>query len=160
MNGSGKQIFLMILQELSTQVSEPDDASERLRAGMLLHGSSSVDSMRLVDRVSWKDKTDADGDQSSQEISLGEGEGRFLTDLFNDVMWDHELEAFVRSRAPHLSSEQWNDFVTVLWMLVSAVTMQRRSLAVEHRSPVDVDGWVESWRAKLDLFREDPSSWE
>ena len=69
---SGKQILLSILKELSQNGSSEwnTDSSNNIRAGFLLHGSSAKYMWPLVERLSWKEITEADVQEDGDSNKL------------------------------------------------------------------------------------------
>jgi hypothetical protein len=64
MKGSGKQVLLRILTELSTRITPEGDlprATQRLRAGLLLHGSTADDSYERSSQIVWASRRGPEG---------------------------------------------------------------------------------------------------
>lgn len=150
MKGSGKQVLLQILSELSTKVTAEHDlaqATRRLRAGLLLHGSTADESFESASRVSWASKRDEDGVLGQQGIAIGEARV-LLVDLFDTVFSMKGLEEHVTSVHPNLDSKDFEALQWMMWLLVSSVQMYSWLVGIEQVDELDVDAWVDQYSEK------------
>ena len=147
--GSGKQVMLRILAALSTQ-AVPEGAlaaaTKRLRAGLLLHGSTSDDSYANARRLAWVADRDAEGAVGRQGIGTATG-GVLLSDVFETMIEAPGLKEYVLARHAALTDEDYAALEWAMWLLVSSVQMFPDLLQVE---TVDVDRWIENYAAKFE----------
>ncbi len=76
MKGSGKQILGRILAALSTKTTNDKDlsiATQRLRAGLLAHGSTADENYEMAGRLVWSNSKDDEGKVWRQGIALHNG---------------------------------------------------------------------------------------
>lgn len=144
MKGSGKQVLLRILEELSTRVTpeaDMDRATQRLRAGLLLHGSTADESYERSSEVAWASQRDSDGALLQQGMAVGDNK-IFLTQLYDAVFSMNGLKEHVLKQHPKLSPEGFEAFEWLMWLLVSAVQMYPELVSIEGVDELDVDEWV------------------
>ncbi len=159
MKGSGKQVLLRILSELSTRVTPEHDlaqATRRLRAGLLLHGSTADESFDCASQVTWASGYDEDGGLVQQGIAVGEARVP-LVDLFDTVFSMKGLEDHVTSVHPGLGPKEVETLRWVMWLLVSSVQMYSWLVGIENVDELDVDAWVENYSQKYDFHFKDRS---
>lgn len=157
MKGSGKQVLLQILSELSTRVTPEHDLAEatrRLRAGLLVHGSTADESFESASRVTWASGHDEDGVLEQQGIAIGEAKV-LLVDLFNTIFSMKGLEHHVTHAHPGLSPRDFEALRWTMWLLVSSVQMYSWLVGIEDTDGVDVDVWVEQYSQKYDFHFKD-----
>jgi len=145
MKGSGKQILLKILSDLSTRVISDaglDEATCRVRAGLLLHGSTAEESYEKASRIVWATARDRLGELNRQGMALASGPV-FISDLCETVFSMPGLKEHVLEEHPQLSEQDYEAFEWVLWLLVSSVQMFASLNAVEMTEEIDVNRWVE-----------------
>ena len=145
MNGSGKEVLLRILSELSTRLTSAEDlpsATRKLRGGLLVHGSTSEDSMANASRIVWASDCDESGAVKRQGIALGNGQ-IFVSDLYEAVFEMPGLSEHVRSKYPALTQQDFEAFEWVMWLLVSSVQMFAQLNPIEGSSDIDVEAWVD-----------------
>jgi hypothetical protein len=152
MKGSGKQILLQILSELSTRVTAERglaQATRRLRAGLLLHGSTADESFESASHVSWASGYE-DGVLVQQGIAIGEARV-LLVDLFDTVFSMKGLEDHVAGVHPELGSSGFEALRWTMWLLVSSVQMYSYLVGIENVDELDVDAWVDQYSQKYDF---------
>ena len=157
MKGSGKQVLLQILSKLSTKVTAEHDlakATRRLRAGLLLHGSTADESFESASRVCWASRYDEDGVLGQQGIAVGEARVP-LVDLFDTVFSMKGREEHVTSVHPKLDSKDFEALQWTMWLLVSSVQMYSRLVGIEQGDELDVDAWVDQYSQKYDFHFKD-----
>ncbi len=145
--GSGKQILSKILADLSTTMTPPEalpEATRRLRAGLLLHGSTASESFDHAGRLAWRSGIDGHSRVWRQGIATAETTC-FLTDLFESMREMPGLQAFLRARHPGLTAAEYEASEWALWLIVSSVQMYTQLLEVERDATLDIDGRVEAY---------------
>ena len=150
MKGSGKQVLLRILYELSTHaLPEPSlpDASGRLRAGLLLHGSTAEESFEHAARLKWCSESDEDG---VRRQGAGTSGGVFVSDVYEDMIEMPGLSQHLVQRHPELTLEDVEACEWFMWLIISGVQMFSQLNVVEENGEIDVDTWVESVLKKYD----------
>lgn len=157
MKGSGKQVLLRILSELSTRVTPEHDlaqATRRLRAGLLIHGSTADESFDCASQVTWASDYDEDGALVQQGIAIGEARV-LLVDLFDTVFSMEGLEDHVTRAHPGMGPKEVETLRWMMWLLVSSVQMYAGLVGIEDVDDLDVDAWVENYSQKYDFhFKE------
>lgn len=154
MRGSGKQVLLRILTELSTRITPEVDmqrATQRLRAGLLLHGSTADESYEHSSQIAWTSRRDSEGNLELQGIAVGDG-SVFLTELYDAVFSMNGLKDHVLKTHPDLGSKGFDAFEWVMWLLVSALQMLPELAAIEAVDELDVDKWVEGMSRHYDNY--------
>jgi len=154
MTGSGKQIFLRILADLSTRIVSEDDlgeATRRARAAVLVHGSTAEESFEHARRTTWATDHHSDGDVRRQGLAVNEV---FVSDLYETVFSMPGLEEFVVGQHRGLTKEDYAAFEWLLWLVVSSVQMFAELNSVETSGDIDIDGWVESMTRHFELHFE------
>jgi hypothetical protein len=161
MKGSGKQVLLQVLSELSTRVTaehELAQATRRLRAGLLVHGSTADESFECASQVAWASGYDEDGVLEQQGIAIGK-DRVLLVDLFDTVFSMKGLKEHVTGVHPEFGPREFEALQWTMWQLVSSVQMYSRLVGIENIDDVDVDAWVDQYSQKYDFHfkdREDP----
>lgn len=157
MNGSGKEVLLTILRDLSTRRIEPRDlaaATRQLRGGLLTHGSTAEESIESAHRLVWASDEDPQGDVRRQGIALARG-GHFVSDLYERVFAHPGLREWVVEGFPELEEGDYDAFEWVLWLLVSMVQMFPEYEPIERSGDINVSEWVEVMaRASAAYFKE------
>jgi hypothetical protein len=152
MNGSGKQILLKILSELSTRVLSNEDlegATRRVRTGLLLHGSTAEESFEHASRIAWTSDRDQAGHIDRQGMALENGEV-FIADLYETAFSMPGLRDFVLQEHPKMTEQDYDAFEWILWLLVSGVQMFSQLNPAEASHDIDIDRWVESMMKHYD----------
>lgn len=142
MKGSGKQVLLKILSDLSTQCL-PETALARatqtLRAGLLLHGSTSDDNFAAVGAVQWASDADADGKPWRQGIATTD-ETVFLADIVESLEDVPGLHAHLMALHPGLTPAGLQAALHTLWLIVTATQMFSQLRSVETTTDaLDID---------------------
>lgn len=161
--GSGKQILLRILSDLALRVLPADqlaEATRRLRAGLLLRGSTSDDSFEQVRRLAWISDHAADG----HLIRSGTGtaaSGVLISDVVETLREMPGMIEYVRAQHPGLSIEDVDACLWAIWMIVSSAQMFTELTSVEtgEGGEIDLDRWIDNYTAKYRyFFRDDPDT--
>jgi hypothetical protein len=145
--GSGKQVLNHILNELSTRLtpeSKLSEATDRLRAGLLLHGSTSDETYESVGRLAWASSKDDDGDINRQGIVIANG-NVFISDLFESIIEVPELKHEIMKQYPNLTPDDYEAGIFAIWLVLSSVQTFTNLLPIEiDKSRIDANMWVES----------------
>lgn len=145
--GSGKQVLNCILNELSTRLTPEDklsEASDRLRAGLLLHGSTSDDAYEAVSRLAWASSQADDGDINRQGIAVANG-NVFISDLFESIIEVPHLKQEILKQYPNLNPDDYEAGILAIWLVLSSVQTFTNLLPIEiDNLSIDADLWVES----------------
>jgi hypothetical protein len=151
MKGSGKQVLLEIVRGLSTRKLLDDqlaDATQQVRAGLLLHGSTAEESFEHMSHLGWVSREDEWG---RKRQGIGSGSGVLLTEFLGQLLGAPNLEAHVRGALPSLSSREYLALEHALWCVVSALQMYEELNSVEMDvDDLDIEGWVANLTAKYE----------
>ncbi|EDN71945.1 hypothetical protein BGS_1354 [Beggiatoa sp. SS] len=124
--GSGKQVVNKILYALSTKLinnKELSLATQKLRAGLLLHGSTSEENFELVSKLVWSSSHHDDtGKVWRQGIALKNG-NIFVSDIFETIIENETLKESVMKEYPELSSMDYDAAMFAIWLVISSVQM-------------------------------------
>lgn len=162
---SGKQILLSQLTEYSqrrTAGDEIETASERIRAGLLLHGSTSHQMWKTVSHLAWvQSHNHTEGRPpylERQGLGLGKS-GLLLSDLFEALTDDPAIAEALVTDAPKLSKDSVQAGLHVIWLLLKALEWSKAHEAVEIDGSFSEDRkteLIESYVEKLKAFEENP----
>lgn len=133
MRGSGKQILLKILNALSTRSTpeaERSAATQALRAGLLLHGSTADENLAAVSRLEWASARDAEHTLWRQGIATVGGQV-FLADIAESLADAPGLRAYLLAEHPALTTASLDAALHALWLITSATQMYTQLLSVE-----------------------------
>jgi hypothetical protein len=152
--GSGKQVLNKILYDLSTKLinnKELSLATQKLRAGLLLHGSTSEENLELVSKLVWSSSHEDDtGEVWRQGIATKNG-NIFVSDLFETIIENETLKESVMKEYPELSSMDYDAGMFAIWLLISSVQMFTELLPVEVDDDIDLDEWVSAVITKINI---------
>ncbi len=143
MKGSGKQVLLQILYDLSTHAQaegQLETASRRLRAGLLLHGSTADESYESAARLRWATELDEFGDLLQ---GVATQSGVFVSDLLEAMFEMPGLRGHLLQRHPALAPEEIDASEWFIWLIVTAVQFYGSLNAVEVEDGIDINAWVE-----------------
>jgi len=154
MNGSGKQILLRILRDLSgKKIPEEflEDSTDRIRAGLLLHGSTSEENFEKAKTIRWANSL-SDGALERQGLAAQNGKV-FLSDFFERMLEMPELQSFMVESYDGFKDSDYEAAVWALWALVSAPQMFSELLDVEAvDSELELEAWIEKMTQKYETF--------
>jgi hypothetical protein len=155
MKGSGKQILMSVLKELSTRRipdSKLEKATDRIRAALLWHGSTSEDNFRLARYLQWANAV-VDGEVERQGLATNGG-SVLLCDFLETMYEMPGLENFMRSSYKGLSKKDYEAALWGLWCLVSATQMFSYYLNVEAKNDaeLELEKWIANMIGKYKLF--------
>ena len=152
---SGKQILSSEIKAFS-QASSPSknlaEASDRLRAGLLLHGSTADSAWPTVERIAWT------GDEHLQGPALVSNQ-LFLADIVTALRAANEIPEEVSERYPDLTVRDYQAGLHVIWLLLSQHYYCSDFSQLENGGELDVeeaDKLMKSYLAKLEIYRSNP----
>lgn len=155
MKGSGKQVLLEIIRRLSTRQLGNDellDATRQVRAGLLLHGSTTEEMLEQIAQIRWGS---IDDDWGRKQQGIASNSGVLLTQFVDALRETPGLEQHVRRALPDLSHEEYEALEHSLWVVVSAVQMYEELNSAEVDGDLGVEGWVENLTAKYESYFRD-----
>ena len=161
---SGKQILLSLLQRFSQQPQETADldlVSDQVRAGLLLHGSTSEETWLRIERMAWLSEEDSAG-RIRQGLGIGGQQGVFLADLLEAIAEDDSLLVNLRDSYPDLGRADLRAALQVTWLLLSSLEFRENLAPVEGADDPDeeqMSRMLSSYLAKLRLSRDDPDAY-
>lgn len=154
--GSGKQILMKILEEISTSDVSVEEATRKLRCGLLLHGSTSLDDFSNAKRLSWVEKIDRFGTKT-RAIGLEKYDLQVI-DVFRELARSGKLTTSILELYPNLDSKSCEAVIWSMWLILSATRMNENYLKLESGCTTkDVTDYIEDYSAKYDYhFKEFP----
>jgi hypothetical protein len=154
MTASGKQVLLRVLRDLSSKhlpKEEEEGATKRLRAALLMHGSTSDENFHMVNRLSWG-TIGAEAGSIRQGVATHSGKV-LIADLYERMLQMPGLENFCREAYPDLTEKDYEAGTWAIWLIISAVQMFAELLSVEtNEKDLDIEPWIEGYSRKFDLF--------
>ena len=133
-----------------TDDAQLPEATDKLRAGLLLHGSTSDDNYQAVTQLHWASSLDEAGEVWRQGIATKEGDV-FLSDMVEHLMEMPGLDEYLRREFPQLTSQSIQASVHALWLVISSVQMFTQLLSVEGELD-DLDKKVLSMNRHLQYY--------
>ena len=145
--GSGRQVLNIILSELSSRVvkkNELNDATRRLKTGLLVRGSTSEENHELISKLAWGESV-KDGRLWRQGIVTEKG-NIFILDLFESMVESKALETDMLKEFPQLTPESYEASIFAMWLILSSAQMYEQYLAVEveNETEIDIKHWVKT----------------
>lgn len=156
---SGKQILLAELQRLSQMRLSKEQllaASERFRAGLLLHGSTADSAWPTAERVAWIEQKE--GIQGPGLLK----ENIFLADLVDALKCESNIPTAIKERYPNLSLRSYRAGLHVIWLLLTQLYYQDEFSTVENDGILEKDAaerLVANCIEMLKRYREDPEAY-
>lgn len=157
---SGKQILLSLLKDCSQRLvegAEIEEVTDRLKAGLLLHGSTPDEMWFHVERVAWLSEIEK-GEITRQGMGLSD-KSVFLSDLFEYIVWDEAIPRKVKEEIPEITQKEYNSATQIMWCLLSSLQWYKCLSSVENEGHLDKDAsekLLASYRKKLAAFRKEP----
>lgn len=161
---SGKQILLEVLLEASQRKTSDSDiatATERIRAALLLHGSTGGDAWDDADNLTWASERNSDGEVLRQGLALKESD-LFLSDLFETIIESDEVPEHVTMAHPDLTPKQYHRATRFIWLLLSSVQWFEELSSVEGEGldKADAERLIQNYIEKLNHFRDHPEDFK
>lgn len=155
MNFSGKEYLLKVLANLSTQVTAENqlsNATDDLRAGLMLHGSTGDDAMTHYLNTAWSSDQDTDGNVVVQGVGL-QSSGSRIAELFFKHLYDNDaVKQAVLQQQNGLSEQDFETMGFLIYQLLSACEMHTQLQSVENQGDIDVEYWTPKIVRKLALY--------
>ena len=157
---SGKQILLEVLRDTSqslTSGSNIEDVAERIRAAMLLHGSTGGEAWNDADDLTWASECDGEGRVLKQGLALKQGY-LFLSGLFETIVEPDDIPTHVSSAHPELTRQQYHRATRFMWLVLSSIQWFEELSSVEGDGldSIQAETIIRSYIKKLNHFREHP----
>lgn len=163
---SGKQILLSLLSEYSQNKSSADqmeNISERLKAALLLHGSTSHEMWNMVEKISWENhSTSEDGHPITNQGLMLKGTDVLLSDFFNLISEDKKTLEHIRTLYPEINRETIASALHMIWLLLKSVEWSKTYEDVEiygNSDNAEREKKLENYQRKLREFREAPDDY-
>jgi len=122
---SGRQILIHLLNEYSKKFQEKEfeeTISDRIKAGLLIHGSSSQQMFEFVEKSAWitQNLTVDSKDRGVQRQGLGlKSQKLLLSDLFCLITEDKEnIPESVKETYPELDKENYKAGINLIYLLL------------------------------------------
>ena len=158
MNFSGKEYLLKVLAQLSTQTTADNqlpNATDNLRAGLMLHGSTSDDAMVHYLNTAWCSEQDTTGKVVAQGVGL-QSSGRRIADLFFEQFYANDaVKQAVMKNNEGVSEQDFETMGFLIYQLLSACEMHTQLQSVENQGDIDVEYWTPKIVRKLALFEQE-----
>ncbi|WP_041598735.1 hypothetical protein [Hahella chejuensis] len=141
--GSGKQILLKILYELSTKLIDKEElpaATDRIRAGLLLHGSTSETNFDLVSKLHWS-SSEKDGEVVRQGLAALNG-NVFVSDILESIWCNDKVKSLILDEYPSLTEGDYEACLFSIWAMTSSSQMFSYLRSVETQDDINIDDWV------------------
>ena len=161
---SGKQILLSLLGEYSqkkTPNQQLEKITERLKSGLLLHGSSAKFMWSTVEQLTWiEQKTDIyQGDDEVKKQGLGlKDSGLLLSDLFGMITESEEIPENIKEVYPEITKEAYKAGTHTIWLLLKALEWSKSYEDVElgKLDENEKERFLNNYQRKLEEYRNDP----
>ena len=130
--GSGKQVVLELLRELSekkVKSSELEFVSKKVRAALLMQGSSSEENIKFVKRLCWAQELDESGNVERQ--GLATMDGLMVSDIVEEIFLCPQLLSHLNKEFPALSEKDFEAIEFGVFVLLSSLQMFIDLLEVE-----------------------------
>jgi len=165
---SGKQVLLYFLKKYSlkkTKKKNLQEVSENLRVAFLLHGSTPKEMWQNVDTIEWGEEIDKDDDSIISQGLKIKDKNIPLTELFECMIWnsDKKIPKKVAKRFPNLTQSEFYSATRIMSLLLSSIEWSNWLSQVENGGKMDfkeLEGYLKSYKEKLNYFREDPENYE
>ncbi|NNC89739.1 MAG: hypothetical protein HKN82_14885 [Akkermansiaceae bacterium] len=134
-----------------------ESTTERIRAAMLVHGSTGSDAWEDADNLAWSSKRDDDGEVLKQGLALKETD-LFLSDLFETIVEPDEIPEHVAKAYPDLTPKQYHRATHFMWLVLSSVQWFEELSSVEGGGldKTEAEKFIRNYTEKLNHFREHP----
>ena len=134
--GSGKQLFLHILRDLSTRLIPDDqleDTTSRLRAGLLFRGSTSGEAVRNAGLLEWGNVFEDGKHENSLDLQciVTKHSKYSLEEILYEIRCMPELPGYLLSKCKGLRECEIKPALWAFWLIISSVQMYTQLLGVE-----------------------------
>ncbi|MEW7280399.1 hypothetical protein ABW636_17545 [Aquimarina sp. 2201CG1-2-11] len=165
---SGKQILLSLLSEYSqkkTAKQQLEKITERVKAGLLLHGSTAKFMWPTVEQLTWVEQTpdieQGDNEVKKQGLGLKDAD-LLLSDLFDLITESEEIPENIKEIYPELTKEAYQAGTHIIWSLLKALEWSKTYEDVENLGTLDTnekEDFLTSYQKKLEEYRKDPDDY-
>lgn len=161
----GQHILLSLLSEYTkskTPSEELEDVSDRLKAGLLLHGSSSNAMWKTVDELTWISVTDEKkNDTKRQGLGLKQ-QNLPLSDVFDLMTQNSNIPDALKAEYPKLTHEAYQAGVQTIWLLLRALEWSHNGtnndIADDFNSKMKED-LIASYIRKIEEYKSAPDDY-
>lgn len=161
---SGKHLIDLILGYSQSGIREHDyhAATDRIKAALLIHGSSSHTMWKTVEHLTWIDETARDSTikrfSHPRGVGVRDGDIR-LSELLGIMSEDIKLSEQMRADYPGLTQESLDAGLQIIWLLLRAL---EGSDMDSNPDGSDKDVWekrIKNYERKLKEYRVDPEDY-
>ena len=164
---SGKQVLLHFLKKYSLQKTKKEDlteASENIRVGFLLHGSTPKEMWQIVDTIEWGEETAHESDEVIGQGLKIKDKNISLPELFDYMTWEseHKIPKRVAKRFPELTQSEYHAATRIMGLVLSSIEWSSWLSEVENGGkldPAELDRYLKSYKEKLGYYRKDPENY-
>ncbi|MFB9077978.1 hypothetical protein ACFFLS_04830 [Flavobacterium procerum] len=165
---SGKQILLHLLTEYSQKFQDKDvieEVSDRLKAGLLLHGSTPQFMFEYVEKCGWLTKHNIvdDENRGTEKQGLGLKKQELLfSDLFSLITDDETtIPDLIKNTYPDMTLEDYQAGVHMIWLLLRLLEwhVSLETLETEEPDIKIAEKSITSYQQILNEYRKDPDNY-
>ena len=165
---SGKQILLWLLSQYSQKFinrDEIENISNRIKAGLLLHGSSSEEMFEIVEKTTWITKDLIHIEKNNVENNLGhyrQGLGLkkynlLLEELFELIIDENKIPKGLKKECPGITLDDYQAGIHLIKLLLLAVEWNKTNNDIEKETPDTkiAEKLINVYINQLKLYRDD-----
>ena len=165
---SGKQILLWLLSQYSQKFINKDEIeniSNRIKAGLLLHGSSSEEMFEIVEKTTWITKDLIHIENDNVENNLGhyrQGLGLkkynlLLEELFELIIDENKIPKGLKNEYPGITLDDYQAGIHLIKLLLFATEWNRNNNDIEKETPDTeiAEKLINVYINQLNLYREE-----
>ena len=165
---SGKQILVSLLSEYSqkkTVKNQLEKITERVKAGLLLHGSTAKFMWPTVEQLTWVEQTPdiAQGDDEVKKQGLGlKDADLLLSDFFSVITEGEEIPDHIKENYPEITKEAYTAGIHIIWSLLKALEWSKTYEDAENLGKLDEsekESMIAVYERKLIEYRNDPEDY-
>ncbi|WP_128755249.1 hypothetical protein [Aquimarina sediminis] len=162
---SGKQILLSLLSEYSQKMTASNQikkVTERIKSGLLLHGSTANFMWKTVEQLAWVQQAPNIelGDNEVKEQGLGLKDANLLlSDLFGLITESEGIPENIKEMYPEITPEAYQAGTHIIWSLLKALEWSKTYEGVENSGQLDInekERLLNRYEQKLVEYRNDP----
>ena len=141
---SGKQILLWLLSQYSQKFINRDEIgniSNRIKAGLLLHGSSSEEMFEMVEKTTWitKDLIHIENIENNLgHYRQGLGLKKYnllLEELFELIIDENKIPKRLKKECPGITLDDYQAGIHLIKLLLLAIEWNRANNDIEKETP-------------------------
>ena len=165
---SGKQILVSLLSEYSqkkTVKNQLEKITERVKAGLLLHGSTAKLMWPTVEQLTWIEQTPdiEQGDDEVKKQGLGlKDADLLLSDFFSVITEGEEIPDHIKENYPEITKEAYTAGIHIIWSLLKALEWSKTYEDAENLGKLDEsekESMIAVYERKLIEYRNDPEDY-